>query len=121
MSQRNVITSRPNLQALAPLRRWVAYSGAPKEGKIDKAPLNPKTGRPARNDSPATWDTRQAAEARAKALKEHGHKPGVGIELGDLGDGSRRKLVAVRGWAVEDLDAEIAADTFKPKGGTNAA
>lgn len=34
---------------------------------------------------------------------------------------SRRKLVAARGWAVEDLDAEIAADTFKPKGGSNAA
>ena len=32
-----------------------------------------------------------------------------------------RKLVAARGWAVEDLDAEIAADTFKPKGGSNAA
>ncbi|MEI4486368.1 phage portal protein [Frigidibacter sp. MR17.14] len=34
---------------------------------------------------------------------------------------SRRKLVAARGWALEDLDAEIAADTFKPKGGSNAA
>lgn len=34
---------------------------------------------------------------------------------------SRRKLVAARGWAVEDLDAEIAADTFKPKGSSNAA
>ncbi len=30
---------------------------------------------------------------------------------------SRRKLVAARGWALEDLDAEIAADTFKPKTG----
>lgn len=30
---------------------------------------------------------------------------------------SRRKLVAARGWALEDLDAEIAADTFKPKAG----
>ena len=34
---------------------------------------------------------------------------------------SRRKLVAARGWALEDLDAEIAADTFKSKGGINAA
>lgn len=32
---------------------------------------------------------------------------------------SRRKLVAARGWAVEDLDTEIAADTFKPKGAAN--
>jgi lambda family phage portal protein len=30
---------------------------------------------------------------------------------------SRRKLVAARGWALEDLDAEIAADTFKAKPG----
>ena len=30
---------------------------------------------------------------------------------------SRRKLVAARGWALEDLDAEIAADTFKPRTG----
>lgn len=35
---------------------------------------------------------------------------------------SRRKLVAARGWSLEDLDAEIAADSFaKPKGGTDAA
>lgn len=27
---------------------------------------------------------------------------------------SRRKLVAARGWAIEDLDAEIAADSFTP-------
>lgn len=33
---------------------------------------------------------------------------------------SRRKLVAARGWALEDLDAEIQADAFKPKGGTDA-
>ena len=34
---------------------------------------------------------------------------------------SRRKLVAARGWALADLDAEIAADTFKAKGGNDAA
>lgn len=33
---------------------------------------------------------------------------------------SRRKLVAARGWALEDLDAEIAADTLKPKEAPNA-
>jgi len=32
---------------------------------------------------------------------------------------SRRKLVAARGWSLEDLDAEIAAE--KPKGGTDAS
>lgn len=35
---------------------------------------------------------------------------------------SRRKLVAARGWSLEDLDAEIAADSFaKQKGGTDAS
>ena len=47
----------------------------------------------------------------------------VQADLAEMNAGltSRRKLVAARGWAVEDLDAEIAADTFKPKGGSNAA
>jgi len=58
------------------------------DGKIDKAPLNPKTGKNAKNDTPATWGTRPAAEAHAKTLKAPGHKPGVGVELGDLGDGT---------------------------------
>ena len=35
MSQSYVIIYHHGLQAFAPLRRWVAYSGAPKEGKID--------------------------------------------------------------------------------------
>lgn len=34
----------------------------------------------------------------------------------DAGLTSRRKLVAARGWAIEDLDSELATDTFKPKG-----
>jgi len=35
---------------------------------------------------------------------------------------SRRKLVAARGWALEDLDAEIATDAFpKPKESPDAA
>lgn len=115
MPQPNVITSHPNLQALAPLPRWVAYSGAPKEGKIDKAPLNPTTGRLAHNDKPATWGTREAAEARAKTLKRHGHKPGVGIELGDLGDGTALcgvDLDGCHGTALEPWAEEI-CERFK--------
>ncbi len=78
-----------SLQSLATNPLWVAYSGAPKgEGKINKAPLNPKTGRAAKNDNPATWSTREAAERHAKALKAPGHKPGIGVQLGDLGDGT---------------------------------
>ncbi len=88
MSHQYDIISHINLQALASLPRWVAYSGAPMpEGKINKAPLNPATGYAAKNNTPATWSTRKAAEARAKALQKPGCKPGVGIEMGDLGDG----------------------------------
>lgn len=68
---------------------WVAYSGAPKgQGKIDKAPLNPKTGGNAQNSNPSTWANRKAAEARAKSLKAPGRKPGVGVQMTDLGDGT---------------------------------
>ena len=88
MSQRNDITSQTTLQALASDRRWVAYSGVPKGNSIDKAPLNPKTGGNAQNDNPSTWGTRKAAEARAASLTAPGHKPGVGIVMGDLGDGT---------------------------------
>lgn len=89
MSRSNSIEIHKNLQALAPLRQWVAYSGEPKaDGTINKAPLNPKTGGNAQNHNPATWATRQAAEAHATALKAPGHKPGIGIELGDLGNGT---------------------------------
>lgn len=40
----------------------------------------------------------------------------------DAGLTSRRKAVAERGWALEDIDAEIAADTFRParKGASDA-
>lgn len=80
---------QPSLATLASRPIWVAYSGAPKgEGKIDKAPLNPKTGGNAQNNNPATWGTRAAAEARARALRVPGNKPGVGIQLGELGDGT---------------------------------
>lgn len=67
--------------------RWVAYSGVPLDrGGIDKAPLNPATGRNAKNNLPSTWGTRGAAEKCAQRLRKPGHKPGTGIVLGDLGD-----------------------------------
>ena len=77
------------LRGLASAGRWVAYSGKPMpDGKINKAPLSPKTGLLAKNNNPATWGTREAAEIRAKTLKAPTNKPGVGIEMGDLGDGT---------------------------------
>ena len=116
MSQRDDITSLLNLQDLASARRWVAYSGAPMpDGKINKAPLNPKTGRLAQNDSPATWGTRAAAETRAKALAQPGHKPGVGVQMGDLGDGTALCGVDLDGCHGEALEswAQAICDRFK--------
>lgn len=82
-----LITFPPALQPLADQKRFVAYSGAPKGGgKIDKAPLNPKTGRPAHNDKPATWGTLKAAQECARELWRPGNRPGVGVQLGDLRD-----------------------------------
>lgn len=77
-----------SLQALANKSCWVCYSGAPKgDGDIDKAPLNPRTGGPASSIAPQTWGTRGAAEKRVQRLRKPDHSPGVGIVLGDLGDG----------------------------------
>lgn len=77
-----------SLQALADKALWVSYSGAPKDdGSIDKAPLNPRTGRLASSTAPKTWGTRGAAEKRAQRLRKPGNRPGVGVVLGDLGNG----------------------------------
>jgi P4 family phage/plasmid primase-like protien len=74
------------------LRRWVAYSGRPTPTledpeKIDKAPLNPRTGGNAKNNDPRTWGTQADARRLAAELREEG-KSGIGIQLGDLGDGT---------------------------------
>jgi len=80
--------SPSSLLALTDAPRWVCYSGAPKgDGDIDKAPLNPGTGKLASSTAPKTWGTRGAAEKRAQRLRKPGHRPGVGIMLGDLGGG----------------------------------
>lgn len=117
--QSYVISSHSTLQDLAALPRWVAYSGAPKDGGgIDKAPLSPKTGRAASNDRPATWGTHAAAAARADALKRPGHKPGVGIELGLLGDGTALCGVDLDGCHADGLEpwAQAICDRFKTYG-----
>ena len=99
-----------SLDTFAPRRIWVAYSGAPKgAGKIDKAPLNPKTGRLAQNNNPATWATREVAERRAEKLKTPGYRPGVGVQLGDLGDGTALCGVDLDGCGGSDLEPWAAA------------
>ena len=59
------------------LPRWVARFG--KQPRCSNTP-----GRPAQTNDPATWGTRAEAQAAAAQLGEEG---GVGLVLGDLGDG----------------------------------
>lgn len=65
-------------------RRWVAWRTEDRDGEPTKVPYNPVTGGKAMANQPSTWATRRAATRRAKMMKADG----VGIMLGDLGDGS---------------------------------
>ena len=67
--------------------RWVAWKNEPRDGKLTKVPYSPHTGHEAKADDPRTWNTRSAAEARARNIV-NGKGGGIGIELGDLGDGT---------------------------------
>ena len=66
--------------------RWVCWRLERRRGTLAKVPYCP-TGGLAKADDPRTWDTRAAAEARAVTLV-NGSGGGVGIVLGDLGDGT---------------------------------
>jgi len=80
-------------------RQWVAWKTERREGKPTKVPYSPGTGRRARSDDPDTWATRAAAMRRAKMIKG-----GVGVMLGDLGNGFH--LCGV------DLDSCLDGDTL---------
>lgn len=96
------------LADLAALPRWVAWQTEQGKGrkKPTKVPYSPGGGK-AHADKPATWGSRTAADAKAKALPRPLGSGGVGMELGDLGDG--RVLAGI------DLDTcRDAAGTFAP-------
>ncbi|WP_353647031.1 DUF5906 domain-containing protein [Mesorhizobium sp. WSM2240] len=63
-------------------RQWVAWRTELREGKSTKVPYSPATGRRAKSDDPSTWATRAAAMRYAPKIKG-----GVGVMLGDLGEG----------------------------------
>jgi putative DNA primase/helicase len=46
---------------LLALPQWVAVKYAVRDGKPTKLPVNPKTGRLAETDNPATWNEHPAA------------------------------------------------------------
>jgi hypothetical protein len=91
--------------ALERAPRWVCWRNETRNGKVTKVPHSPHGG-PAKADDPRTWNTRSAAEARAHNLVM-GDDGGIGIELGDLGDGTSLGGL--------DLDTCRSADgTFEP-------
>jgi predicted P-loop ATPase len=93
------------LDALAALPRWIAWRSELRGGKPAKVPFADPSRR-ARTDDPKTWRVRQDAEERARQLV-NGAGGGIGIVLGDLGDG--RTLIGV------DLDTCRGADgKFEP-------
>ncbi len=77
------------LSTLALAYRWVAWQTEEREpGKPrTKVPYDPSSQRKALANDPTTWGTRPSAEARAARLPKPYGAGGVGIELGDLGDG----------------------------------
>jgi hypothetical protein len=66
--------------------RWVAWRNERRGDRTTKVPHSPAGG-PAKANDPRTWGTRSEAEARARNLV-NGEGGGIGIELGDLGDGN---------------------------------
>jgi putative DNA primase/helicase len=76
------------LAALADRPLWVAWQQQDRPGgKPTKVPYSPLRGL-ARADDPRTWGTRQQAEVRAASLPRPYGIGGVGIELGELGNGT---------------------------------
>ena len=72
---------------LAPLPRWVAWQTEERKGELAKVPYSPVTSGRAKADDPATWGSQTQAEARAAKLPKPLGSGGIGLELGDLGDG----------------------------------
>ena len=92
------------LDQFASLPRWVAWCNERRGDKVTKGPYAPD-GRRARADDPSTWGSRAAAQRR---FAEHDTTlgGGVGVELGDLGDGFSLGGV--------DLDTCLSESGFEP-------
>ncbi len=67
--------------------RWVAWRNELRNSKPTKVPYSPVTGGMAKSDDPATWADRHAAEVCAKRIV-NGQGGGIGLVLGELGDGT---------------------------------
>src|SRR5690348_3794702 len=69
----------------ADLPRWVGWRNQSRGDRTTKVPYSPHGG-PAKANDPATWGTLDAAETWARR-HVNGDGGGIGIELGDLGNG----------------------------------
>src|SRR5713101_8350143 len=108
--------------------RWVAWREELRDGKPTKVPYDPETGRRAATDARDTWSTREPAERRfAKMQRQHADTVGgVGIVLGDLGDGTHLMGIDLDGcsdekgriapWADEIMDAFDTYAEVSPSG-----
>ena len=108
----------------AGLPRWVVWRNEIRNGRATKVPYSPHSGH-AKADDPRTWGVRSEAEARARQLV-NGEGGGIGIELGDLGDGTSLggiDLDTCRGedgtfetWAHEIIDRFASYTEISPSG-----
>jgi hypothetical protein len=90
--------------------RWLAWRGEQRGDKATKVPYSAMTGREGRANDASTWSTRAEAEAFAPQII-NGLGGGIGIVLGDLGDGfglggidldsCRHEDGAIDPWAIE--------------------
>ncbi|MBM1633880.1 hypothetical protein JQV27_13275 [Sulfitobacter mediterraneus] len=77
-----------SLLAMQGVKRWVAYTGTLMEnGKLNKAPICPRSGRNAKNNDPRTWDIKVHADRFVASASKNNAKPGVGIVLGEIEPG----------------------------------
>ncbi|MFN8994054.1 MAG: hypothetical protein ACK5X3_10405, partial [Pseudomonadota bacterium] len=76
------MTDSQTLTRLAPLMRWVLWRNEQRNGRATKVPKQ-ITGKEVSSADPKTWATRAACET----ARERIGADGVGIILGDLGNG----------------------------------
>jgi hypothetical protein len=95
------MSDKQTLSRLAPLGRWVLWRNEQRNGRATKIPKQ-ITGNKASSTAPQTWATRAACEAARARIGADG----VGIVLGDLGNGYTLGGI--------DLDSCITAGTTDP-------
>jgi hypothetical protein len=84
-------------------RRWVVWLSAERDGRITKVPCD-AAGNAIDATDPTNWLTRLEAEGCIRELAADGIEAGLGIALGDLGDGTYL--------AGADLDSSIGTGTL---------